>query len=217
MKWEFSENFILNNHKTQAILQLPVPLLCSPRGEGSQGESRGGWGTPKRSPLRARPITGDLPTPWQHSGMWPAPGWAGLWPRAILCRVLSMTSSCCEAAPLFGCLSCGCSRKRKANQGLIYISWLLEVVPKRNKQTTPNSFKLNHLKKNNNNGKELLSFSVIKAWAKIKNSSGSVHLMTSSLFFPLAYSLHISFLTVPSPLVVMTKLPALPVCGRITL
>lgn len=36
-----------NNHKIQAILQLPAPLLCKPRGEGSQGDSKGGWGTPK--------------------------------------------------------------------------------------------------------------------------------------------------------------------------
>lgn len=28
--------------------KLPAPLLCKPRGEGSQGDSKGGWGTPKR-------------------------------------------------------------------------------------------------------------------------------------------------------------------------
>lgn len=57
----------------------------------------------------------------------PQKGWAMPQPRAILSRARSVSSGCCEAAPLFGCLSCGCRRKEKQNHnhGLIYIWWLL--------------------------------------------------------------------------------------------
>lgn len=117
------KNFTQNNHKIWAILQLSAPLFFKPRRERSREDSngelasRGGSVVPLTrracSVLRDDSVAAELA------------GCQRRLPRTSLSRALRVDPGCREAAPLFGCLSCGCRRKEKQNHGLIYISWLL--------------------------------------------------------------------------------------------